>query len=275
MRTTWRKLVEEAEAARERAAARDSVLDALTKYDFAEEAATRYAALDARGFAVDFQRTTSGADELSQRLWDDTPFRGGLASRDLLSAVERRGVSISPSGIVASFEPGKLTLESPSEGTGGFINFGLGGAGGSAVPMEWWRDYELEFDITVERKGLWILDRYDPIWMIFQRTLIATDAPDSSGVLFVPVDAGKTYHVVHAVCGSDVIHSQGEKVANGDSAAPKPEELRMAVAHKVRKGGIVFQLEPGAKVVLQNLRLRVYRTDAAEAVNAQLATPGR
>ena len=56
--------------------------------------------------------------------------------------------------------------------------------------------------------------------------------------------------MVHAVCGSDVIHSQGEKVANGDSAAPKPEELRMAVAHKVRKGGIVFQLEPGAKVVL-------------------------
>ena len=96
MRATWRKLVEEAEAARERAAARDSVLDALTKYDFAEEAATRYAALDARGFAVDFQRTTSGADELSQRLWDDSAFRGGLASRDLLSAVERRGVSISP-----------------------------------------------------------------------------------------------------------------------------------------------------------------------------------
>jgi hypothetical protein len=141
--------------------------------------------------------------------------------------------------------------------------------------MEWWRDYVLDFDLTVERKGLWILDRYDPIWMIDDRTAITTEAPEVAGVLHVPVVAGKTYSVAHAVCGSDVIHAQGLKLGNGDNTGERPEELRKTVAFKVRKGGIVIQLEAGAKVVLRNLRLKVYRADAAEAVNAQIATPGR
>jgi hypothetical protein len=171
----------------------------------------------------------------------------------------------------------QLTLEAPADGPGGFVNFGLGGAGGTTVPMEWWRDYELLFDLVVVKDGLWILDRYDPIWGIFQRTALTTVAPEEAGILHSPVADGKEYEVKHAVVGSDVIHVQRAKQESvkGTSDGGGGGEIRGTVANKVRKGGVVLQLTPGARVILKNLRLKVYRSDAAEAVNAQAATPGR
>lgn len=273
MRETWQRNVEAAENLQERAETREQILEALAQFDFAEEACTRYYALDERAFAIDLRRTTSGADDLSQRLFEDAAFRDSIVARNLLSPVERRGMSQSAGGILTRFEGDRWVLEAPADGPGGFVNFGLGGPGGMATPMEWWRDYELLFDVKIERQGLWILDRYDPIWAIFHRTALTVEAPEEAGVLHVPVREGETYEVRHAAIASDVVHVQRAKGVDGGTTGDA--EFRASMPGTVRKGGLVLQLTPGAKVSIGRLRVKIYRSDAAEAVNAVLATPGR
>ncbi|MBI3819713.1 MAG: hypothetical protein HY286_13540 [Planctomycetes bacterium] len=271
MRETWQKLDEIASDAAGSADTREKRIAALTKFDFAEESATRYHVLDPRAFSVDFHKTTMAADGLSQQLFDDAAFKDSIASRELTSTVERRGWAQSSSGLSSEFSGDSLTIEAAADG-GGSMTFGLGGPGGFSVPMEWWRDYELTFDVTIERKGFWILDRYDPIWAIYYQTAFTTVAPEAVGVLHAPVQDGMTYRVTHSVVGNDVIHLWSA-LRNG--VAGEAQDVRGSMPLKVRKGGLVFQLEAGAKVMIRNLRLKIFRVDAAEIVNAIAATPGR
>jgi HEAT repeat protein len=267
MRAAWSKLADEADAAAENAVTKEQMLSALVRYDFAEEAATRYVALDPRGFAIDFGRTTRGADELSNRLSENTAWRDSIAARDLHALVERRGFAQSSSGVHVTFDPARIVMEAP-EGPGGSLSFGIGGAGGLTVPLEWWRDYEVTFDLTIERGELWILDRYDPIWAIYAQTALSAVAPEVSGVLHAAIAIGKSTHIQHTVVGNTVTN---RAQAHGEAA----DEVSAATPMKVRKGGIVFQVPGNSRVVIENLKLKVFRTDAAETVNAMMATPGR
>lgn len=271
MRETWQNLHSIAMAAADAATTREARLAALAKFDFAEESATRYHVFDARAFTVDFRQTTVAADGLSLQLFEDAAFVDSIAARDLCSAVERKGWAQSSAGIATNFTADTVTLEAADDG-GGSLTFGLGGPGGNTIPMEWWRDYQLSFDITIEKKGLWILDRYDPIWAIYHQTAFTVNAPETAGILHAAAVAGLTYRVTHSVIGNDVIHQWAE-VKNGVAGAP--QDVRASMPLKVRKGGVVLQLEAGAKVVINNLKLKVIRSDAAENVNAAVATPGR
>lgn len=275
MREIWRKFAEAAEAAAKDATDREKIIAALNKFDFAEEACTRYHALDPRVFQMEFRRTTTGADFLANALYEDKAFRDGIAARDLHSILERRGWAQSASGLNCKFTDESITLSAAENGGGGSMTFGLGGVGGVTVPLEWWRDYEITMDVEIQKHGLWILDRYDPIWAIYHPTAVTTVAPEAPGIMHVPVEENTTYRIVHSVVGSDVIHAATPLKAGTTEPAGAGEEWRSSTALKVRKGGLVLQLEPGAKVVVKNLRLKVFRVDAAEVVNSMFATPGR
>ncbi|MFN0205329.1 MAG: HEAT repeat domain-containing protein [Planctomycetota bacterium] len=267
MRATWEKLVEKAEAAGDAAETKEQIMDALTKYDFAEEAATRYVDLDPRGFSVDFLRTTRGADALSVKLSENAAYRDAVAARDLHSILERRGWAQTANGMNVQFEEGRIVIDSSA---GGSLTFGLGGPAGTSIPMEWWRDYELTFDVTIDQGELWILDRYDPIWAIYTQTAMSASAPEARGILHAQTQEKVLYQVKHSAIGSDIIHQQ-KKAGEAEEAA----EVSISAPQKVRKGGMVFQVTAGTKVVISNLRLKVFRSDAAESVNAMIATPGR
>src|SRR4030095_8021949 len=122
---------------------------------------------------------------------------------------------------------------------------------------------------------------YDPIWAISQEVALTTDGPSTQGGIHVPVQEGHRYRVTHAVEGGDVIHRQtdlaaaGKANSDGDGATEQASEIRAPIAAYVRKGGVVFELDPGAKVGLRSPRAKSLRNDAAEELNAQLATPGR
>ncbi|HKE02085.1 MAG TPA: HEAT repeat domain-containing protein [Planctomycetota bacterium] len=273
LRETWRGLVEKAETAADKADAPDEIRAALEGFDLAEEAVTRYSKIDESAFAVDFQRTAAGADGLAARLYDVPGLRAALPERRLLSPAERRGWGQSRSGLDVSFDGERLVLEAPEDGPGGTLSFGIGGAGGTATALEWWRDYELAFEIEIVRKGVRILDRYDPIWAIFHETSLTVDAPGRPRVLYAPVAAGGKYEITHSVLGGDVVHRQ-HRLDDGP-ADGEVNEFRESVGSYVRKGGFVFQLDPGARVVIRNLRARVLRLDSAEALGLVLSTPGR
>ncbi len=272
MRAEWERLVTEAEAAADAATSQDERLAALEKFDFAEEAASRYFALDPRAFDLDLRRTRLAADALAFDLYDGGAFAAGVTPRVLTSLVERKGWAQTREGFTASFEGDVLTIEALADGAGGGLTFGIGGPGGAGAPIEWWRDYELSMEVDVVRQGFWILDRYDPIWAISHATACTTRASSTAGVLSAVVEEGKSYAIVHSVRGGDVFHRQTEIGATGDAASI---ELSTGLPGTVRKGGVVFQLDVGAKVVIRKLRLKVLRADAAEALNAVLATPGR
>ncbi|MBL8693600.1 MAG: HEAT repeat domain-containing protein [Planctomycetes bacterium] len=273
MRRVWEKLQEEAEAAAATVKTRTEAFAALTKFDFAEEAGTRYARLDPRAFGVDFRRTTVAADAVGSVIYEDRAYRDALPARDLHSIVERQGWAVPATGMTSTISTESIELETAADGPGGGVSFGIGGPGGLTVPVEWWRDYEISFEVEIVKSGFWILDRYDPIWAIFAETCLTQQPATRAGVLNPTVQEGKRYEMVHSVEGSTVVHRQRELAAG--TAPGEWTELQASTPQNVRKGGMVFQLDPGSKVILRNLKLRVIRTDAAEAYNTVIATRGR
>jgi HEAT repeat protein len=251
--------IADAERGAEQAATTQERLAVLAKFDSAEQSIARYRGLAPRAFAQDLERARLGADGLSAMLAGDAPYQQSLTRRDLLAPAERRRWTAS-GGVSARFEGSALVLEAAPD-AGGSYSFGLGGTGSSAAG-EIWRDSAFAMQVEIVNKGLWILDRYDPETSTSHATVMNVIVPTVDGVLYAPVAEGKSYAVAHSMIGSEVVHDQIELDASGAQVGAHVQ-ARASTSASVRKGALVLQLEPGAKVVVRSLNVGVLRPDAA------------
>jgi hypothetical protein len=278
LQTAAQAAVEDAERTAERAATASDRMAALARFDEAELAVGRYRTIAPRSFTQDLERVRLGADGLSAQLASDDTFRGSIPWRDLLAPSERRRWTQN-GGVSVRYEGDAAVLEAADD-AGGSFSFALGNPSDPSAG-EQWRDYELGFEVDVARKGLWLLDRYDSTTATSETTVMAGAQPDVPGIVFAAVEEGRRYRVEHSVLGSELRHTQtdlGEArapgAAAGDGAGPSDTpaanngaragfDNRATIRADVRKGTLVLQLEPGAKVAIRDLKVRVLRADAA------------
>lgn len=100
-----------------------------------------------------------------------------------------------------------------------------------------WRDYVLEAEFTVDGGAVEVLHRHDPA--------------KQSG-LRLRFEPGKSYSVRQRLVGNSVTDSRAE---GGGS----PSVVQNRVGLGVRKGGVLFSPEEGAKLSIHKLRIQVLR----------------
>jgi len=110
---------------------------------------------------------------------------------------------------------------------------------------ERWLHYDLEFDVVVLSKGFDLLTRYDPVAPFLQAGLRAPSRPGDTG----RVQEGRTHRVQQFVRG-------GTTRLLVDGVVVENATIPPAVRHG---GGVGFALQPGARIEVRNLRVRVFR----------------